>query len=52
MDGEVELKVDGDSFGSHEKDECVYSQSPATDAVLRGPKDPRSKAKYNILSRL
>ena len=45
---EKEREVDGDSFKDEEK--ADYASPPV--AELRRPKDPRSKAKYNVLSRL
>ena len=46
---EKEVKVDGELFEDEEKES--YSSPPLVAETSR-PKDPRSKAKYNVFSRL
>ena len=47
---EKELEVDGQSFEDEEK--VDYFPPPRLVAEASRPKDPRSKAKYNVFSRL
>ena len=50
MSEEKEVEVDGELFEDDEEKEA-YSSPPLVAETSR-PKDPRSKAKYNVFSRL